>query len=363
MSDMDGSWSDEERHRALDFCKDFLNAPPAKRYVFGRNVYAKAIADQLEIAAFVDDFTDLTSSDGVPVVRLSEVPVDALVLAASGGKPLHVARLLDAKQLRNLDYFAFYKWSGLSLPEAVFNEGFADSFSANREAATWVHDRLADELSRHTLEKLFAFRNSYNSRYLHGFEDREKLQYFEDFVKFNCANPIFVDVGCFDGYTSQEFIKRAPDYRHIYAFEPEASNRAVCQRSLAQFENISILPYGAGKADETLRFSQAGSASSIDPNGMLEIEVRRIDSLINENPSFIKMDIEGAELDAIAGARETIRRAKPSMAICVYHRPSDFWNIPRAVLDLVPDYRVYLRHYTESIYETVMYFVHPSEDT
>ena len=69
------------------------------------------------------------------------------------------------------------------------------------------------------------------------------------------------------------------------------------------------------------------------------------------------MDIEGGELAALEGARGSIEAHRPALAVCVYHRPSDFWTVPRTILSMSPDYLVYLRHYTESIYETVMYFV------
>lgn len=361
MTDLDGNWSDDESQRAIEFCKAYLDAPQPQRYIFGRNVYARAVAAQLEIAAYIDDFTDLTISEGKPVVRSADIPHDALVLAASGGMPLSVAALLNGKSIRNLDYFAFYKWSGLNLPEAVFNESFNELYKNNKSAVVSLYEKLEDDESRSTLERLFAFRNTYNLGYLEGFKDRQKEQYFEDFLQLQTGEAVFVDVGCFDGYTTQEFVKRVPTYEHIYIFEPDRSNRAVCATNLKNLDRLSLLPYGAGKTDETLRFSQAGSASSINPDGTLEIEVRRIDGLVDRNPSFIKMDIEGAEMDAIAGARETIRKSKPTLAICVYHRPSDFWEVPKAILDLVPGYKVYLRHYTESIYETVMYFVHPNE--
>ncbi len=69
------------------------------------------------------------------------------------------------------------------------------------------------------------------------------------------------------------------------------------------------------------------------------------------------MDIEGAELAALEGAQGLICKHKPALAICVYHRPTDFWDVPRKVLSMYDGYSVYLRHYTESIYETVMFFV------
>lgn len=357
MKDFNGCWSDEERARALDFCKAYFAAPQRQRFVLGRNVYARAITAEVAVAAFVDDFTDLAESDGIPVIRSMDLPDDALVLVASGGMPLTAASKLDRQGIRNLDYFAFYRWSGLNLPEAVFNEGFSRAVEENREAGRWLSDLFEDEESQRVLRRLFSFRGSYNLRYLRGFRDCQEVQYFEDFLPLDAEDAVFVDVGGFDGQTTREFVRRVPGYEHVYVFEPDQANFQTCSDALRDFDRISLLPVGAGRKEEVVRFSQAGSASSIDPSGDIEIRVRKLDDLVSRRPTYIKMDIEGAELDAIAGASATIRAHKPVLAICVYHSPSDFWEIPKAVFKIQPDYKVYLRHYTESIYETVMYFV------
>ena len=103
--------------------------------------------------------------------------------------------------------------------------------------------------------------------------------------------------------------------------------------------------------------SQGGSGSKINPDGAVEIQVDLLDNMEIHEPTFIKMDIEGAEIQAIQGARETIARAHPRLAICVYHNVGDFYRIPQMVLGIREDYDIYLRHYTETIYETVMFFI------
>ena len=72
---------------------------------------------------------------------------------------------------------------------------------------------------------------------------------------------------------------------------------------------------------------------------------------------FIKLDIEGAEQDAIDGAKNTIRKYKPILAICIYHKAEDWYKIPEKVLEIEKDYDIYLRHYMEGIFESVMYFI------
>lgn len=91
--------------------------------------------------------------------------------------------------------------------------------------------------------------------------------------------------------------------------------------------------------------------------GGVLIEAKTIDSLIDEKVTYLKMDIEGTELKALLGAKETILRSKPKLAICVYHKPEDLIEIPLLLKGLVSDYRFFLRHYSNNDSETVLYAV------
>ena len=343
---------------ARNFCADFAAAPPARRYLLGRNVYARALAKRFEIAGFIDDYTHETEYLGHPVIRLASLPNDALVIATAGGQPLTAARRLEAQGITHLDYFAAQRWSGWPLPEPVFNEGFAAEFAANGERYLWLHDRLADDESRRILRQLLSFRVTQNLRFLDGFAPREEEQYFEDFLNLAPSGECFLDVGGFDAHTSLEFIRRCPDYCAVHVFEPEADNRVRCHERLAGQARVTVHDCGLADAPGELRFAAAGSGSRIADDGTQAIRVARLDDLVDhgiEAPSFIKIDIEGAEAAALAGMPRTLVRHRPRLAISAYHRPGDFWRLAEAVLRLRPDDALFLRHYTESLYETVLF--------
>jgi hypothetical protein len=80
-------------------------------------------------------------------------------------------------------------------------------------------------------------------------------------------------------------------------------------------------------------------------------------NLSDNNNLYIKMDIEGWEMNALKGAENLIKTLKPKLAICVYHKPNDFLEIYNYIKELNPNYKIYLRHYTEGVVETVMYFI------
>lgn len=99
-----------------------------------------------------------------------------------------------------------------------------------------------------------------------------------------------------------------------------------------------------------------GSSSSISDNGEQLAHIVSLDDvLITKDITMIKMDIEGAEIDALNGAKNTIQSLKPDLAICVYHKISDIWEIPLMLHKWVPEYKFYLRCHAGSTMETVLY--------
>ena len=90
------------------------------------------------------------------------------------------------------------------------------------------------------------------------------------------------------------------------------------------------------------------------------MEVVRVDDIVDENVTYVKMDIEGAELDSLYGMEKIIKRDKPTLAICVYHNNEDIIEIPEYISSIAPTYKMYLRHHNWSAAETVLYCV-PTE--
>ena len=86
-------------------------------------------------------------------------------------------------------------------------------------------------------------------------------------------------------------------------------------------------------------------------------KVVSLDSCITDKVTFIKMDIEGAELNALKGSREIIKKYKPRLAVSVYHKKEDLIEIPLYIKELVPEYKLYIRHYSNAAIETVLYAV------
>lgn len=166
-----------------------------------------------------------------------------------------------------------------------------------------------------------------------------------------------VDCGAYDGDTLRQFA--ADHYRldAYAAFEADPANfaRLAAEPALPAERVLSPCAVGARKAK--LRFAAGeGGASHIDTAGGIEVDCVTLDEAIPDfRPSLIKMDVEGAEADALAGGAGLIARARPGLAISAYHRPEHLWELPRQVAGWGLDYRLYLRGHAHSTFDLVLY--------
>jgi FkbM family methyltransferase len=341
-----------------DFCQAF-SSEKNHRYVFGLTEYGMDIARAFPLAGFIDDKTSATAVNGVPVVKLSQLPRNALVVSGiADGRPITAQHILAGRGLRSLDYFSFYAWfsARLSKPAFLHGKDFHNDYQRHNGKYQWVRSVLADEESVATFDKLVKFRLSNDLSDLEGFHVRLNEQYFDLPMAANYTSH-FVDCGSFDGATSLLYAQHYPDYKEIHVFEPEPKQFAHVKENLQGTRGVSLYPFAVSDRQQRLRFSTLGSASHISKNGDMEIEARSLDSLLKGKVSWIKLDVEGYESQALAGAKKIIQTQHPLLAVCCYHKPDDLWRLPEQVLSYRSDYQLYLRHYTEGLLETVYYFV------
>lgn len=188
-----------------------------------------------------------------------------------------------------------------------------------------------------------------------------KRQYFDlpELKNALCEDECFVDAGSFDGRTAILFTEWCGGkYSRIWAFEPDERNIAKCSMNLSEagVRNFEVVNSGLWDRQCELAFSaEASGASKIENEGTMRIHTERMDERIKERVTFIKMDIEGSEYRALEGAEKLIREYRPKLAISVYHKPEDIWELPRLVLQMNPSYKLYFRHYSIAAAETVMY--------
>lgn len=237
--------------------------------------------------------------------------------------------------------------------------GYRDFLKENISQLNKIYDILADQTSKIIYYDVLTARNT--GDYQLYIKNNTHPQYFpSDIIKFK-DNDVFLDIGAYTGDTIEEYIKVCNGkYQKIIACEPNSDSYIYIEKMQRDNSKIELIKKGISDKKETLFFNEnpdSPSSANISNNGNIQIEVDSIDNLISERVSFIKMDIEGFEMSALRGAVNTIKKYKPTLAICLYHKYNDFLDIPKFILALDLGYKLYVRHHSANFCETVLYAI------
>ena len=175
----------------------------------------------------------------------------------------------------------------------------------------------------------------------------------------------FVDCGAYDGDTIRSFLgRRASDFEFIDAIEPSPETFERLSRFVEKLPSniarkIRLHECALGATTGRVRFDdKRGVDSQISDQGEVTVEVRTLDDICDGAPTtYLKMDIEGAEFATLTGARNTIKRYRPIVAVCLEHYQDDLWKLPLQIVDMAPDYKMYLRTYEGDGWQTLCYAV------
>ncbi len=190
-------------------------------------------------------------------------------------------------------------------------------------------------------------------------------QYFDLFTARE--HEVFVDCGCYDGSTAFRFAAWCAEggvtYDRIWSFEPDKNSFIKCKKILGALDKCELYPYGISNKAGKVGFCANGNENAhiikaeVSEDALSEyIEVIQLDEFLKgERITFVKMDIEGAEYDALKGVAQIIKEQKPKLAISIYHTPNDIIKIPELLLELRPDYKFYIRHYSLLPNEIILY--------
>lgn len=252
---------------------------------------------------------------------------------------------------------AFLPFASLGLPEEILDH----KEGVQRGLALWH-----DEASLREYLAQIAWRTTLDSQVLPGHLAQKEIYFPTDLLDLS-PDESFVDCGAFDGDSLRAFLTRAKTLKCFIGIEPDSRNRANLQARIEALpsplrERCSTLPYAVSDRTGVLHFDETGTAgSTLTKEGHLEIPTERLDVMLDGlAPTFIKMDIEGAEKMALEGGRNVIAKHLPVLAICLYHRPSDLWEIPALIRDIAPEYRLFLRRYCDDCWEQVCYAIPPA---
>ncbi len=234
-----------------------------------------------------------------------------------------------------------------------------DYVSKNIDSFSRTYQSLADDLSRKIMVAYLNAKLSGLPRELYDLHTND--QYFPAGVLDFSDEEVFVDAGAYDGDSVHKFSEAVSgQYQAIYAFEPDQDNYEQLTASTRNMKSISTENKGLWDTSTQLKFSVdtvAGVKSSIQSDGESTIDVESLDAYLGGSAvvTYLKMDIEGAELQALKGAEQILRNNKPKLAIAAYHKPDDLFVLTQYLHSIVPEYKLYLRHHMPISQELVLY--------
>ena len=337
----------------------------------GRKVLQCLRSIGVEPLAFADNSPSKWGSqvDGVPVLS----PKDAA--AQYGGSALFLIAIwslghyyrdsrtqLESMGCTHVDSTAFLRWKFADqllpdfcqdLPHKLYEQA-AD---VRKAASLWADDASRQEYLNHVRWRALGDQNALGPPV-------DEKQYFPDSLYRIDDHEVFVDCGAYTGDTAEQVIRRNPALSRIVAIEADPQNFDRLTKWIGTLDapvasRISALNVAVGAKRGKLRFQAGGGdGARLAADGNVVVECIPIDELTTEAaPTFIKMDIEGAELDALAGARRSLQTHRPILSICVYHKQDDLWRIPLFINALAEDYHLFLRLHEADGKELVCYAV------
>ncbi len=333
-----------------------------KIYIYAAGCLGKATADGLlvehiPVAGFLVDPEYWKKDEyynGIPILNIEDVALDddtLVIVALNWYDSEKVARIRQKTRALAMDVTSIY----FTIDD--LEHGFLEK---NLSLLEKTYDMLADDKSRLHMLAWLNQKISGDFKYLENVWEDEQY-YDRDIVDFGRIGT-FVDCGAYDGDSYRSFLK---NYREntgkefdgaAYLLEPGIYDE--CVSKCGNDVRCEVYPIGAWDRRDRLSFSVQGTASVIDQSGGNCIDVDTIDNILGGNRAdFIKMDIEGSELNALKGAKDTIIANKPILAICAYHRADDLIVLPEYIRSICADYRFYLRAHSKFTTELVLYAV------
>ncbi len=343
-----------------------------KTAIYGAGAFGAIFLQALkeEVDFFIDDFSQEKEYQKLPIKRTDELKKDTQIFISI---LQHSQKIYTQMKSEGFTHVFNFSDSVLHMPSILQKTAQTNYLWLVEDTPRMIHEEkllevknlLYDEKSRRLLQQMMQLRKTLDVKY---YIQPEGTEYFPKDVPIlkNLEHINFIDCGAYTGDTIEELVKQTNNINSTLSFEPDAHNLSKLQKQLEKLKKQSpisdffIYPAGVYSSNSVLKFANNGidSSASFDSSSDTEVPVVTLDTVIlNSSPDFIKMDIEGAEKEALMGATKTIQKYKPNLAICLYHRPEDLWELPLLIKQIEPSYDMYIRVHEDMCLSTVLYCI------
>jgi len=287
-----------------------------------------------------DEFVRGHDFAGFHVRKLSELEAElddfVIVLAFAVSSPAMLERIQELSEK-----YTLYVPDVPVVGGGLFTREYCEEHAAEIEE---VYESLADDRSRRIYANLINFKISGNPLYLTKVVDT-KEQIWNHVIK-PTNHEIYVDLGAYNGDSIREMLEYSRGkYHRIIAVEPDKKNYKKLVKFVGDTPSVQCYQCTAWCLDTVLPYSGKSSRQSTLTGDGITIQARAVDSLLAGNPvTLIKMDVEGAEREALWGASRSIVRFAPKLMVSLYHRNEDIYELPLLVKRINPRYKLYIRH-------------------
>jgi FkbM family methyltransferase len=305
------------------------------------------------VCCFIDDdkAKQGTTIHGIKVVALQSIGCETEYEIL-----ICVPNFMDMlNKLTSLGYKAARHFPVMMAEKGYYNHSLIRN---NWDKVSQTYSLLADSMSESVFCNILMHRITMDFSYLNGITSPK--QYFPNELFTLGTQECFVDGGAYSGETIADFINATDNnYQCIYAFEPDRQNFKQLRANTRYIKNKRLHLFNAGLYSGTkeIGFNSLGNSGSfISETGKDRISLIKLDDMAEElKPTYIKLDIEGVEGEALYGMKNIIAACHPKLAISIYHKASDLWELPLMIHTLDPSCNIHIRHYNKDLNETVCY--------
>lgn len=338
---------------------------------FGKLFYQALLKAGVQIDFFIDDFKNHECFN-LPIIKGTQINKNTTIYISVLQHSEKIEGRLKDQGFSNVLNFS---QSIINIPGILSQIAQTDYLWLVKDRLRMLNQKightrklLKDNKSKLLLDKIIKLRETLDTGYY--IYPMGKEYFPKDVPFFNLLNHInFIDCGAYTGDTIKELMESGFPVNYTISFEPDQDNYIklldeLC-RQKQNFYNTSFTAYPVGVYSKNtilaIKLNESGSYIDEIPENATTttlVSVVSLDKTIkNSSPNYIKLDIEGAEKEAIIGATKTIQEHKPNLAVSLYHKPEDLWELPLLIHDIEPSYDMYLRVHEDLCLSTILYCV------